>query len=207
MAQNLIEFLSDLNEEKVMALVEERIKAGEDPMVILDEAKKGMEIVGERFETGKYFLGELIYSGDILKKVSQLIKPYLQQNPEESPCGVVIMGTVAGDLHDIGKNILVSLLEANGFKVYDLGVDVSPERFVEKLKETGASIVGLSALLTSAIGSMKNTVETIRNSSVGDVKIMIGGAPTDQEVKQYTGADAWGRSAQDGVTIAKQWIA
>lgn len=207
MAEKLIEYLADLNEEKVLALVDERIKAGTDPLSILDEARKGMEIVGERFEKGDYFLGELVYSGDILKQVSQLVKPYLKQNPEESPRGLVIMGSVAGDLHDIGKNILISLLEANGFKVYDLGVDVPPSKFAEKIQETGATIVGLSALLTAAIDSMKNTVETIRKASAGDIKIMIGGAPTDEEARRYTGADAWGRSAQDGVMIAKQWTA
>lgn len=205
MADNLIESLADLKEEVVITLVEKRIMAGEDPLSILEDARKGMELVGEKFEKGDFFLGELVYSGDIFKQVSRMIKPYLQHNHQDDHRGNVIMGTVAGDLHDIGKNILISLLEANGFQVHDLGVDVPPEKFVEKIKETGATIVGLSALLTAAIDSMKMTVETIRKAPIGNIQIMIGGAPTDEEAKQYTGADAWGRSAQDGVTIAKQW--
>jgi methanogenic corrinoid protein MtbC1 len=207
MAGSLVDALADLNEKSALALAEEKLKAGDDPLSILDEARKGMEIVGERFEKGEYYLGELVYSGDILKQISQLVKPHLQKQADEKPRGVVIMGSVAGDLHDIGKNIVCFLLEANGFKVYDLGVDIPPAKFVEKIKETGATIVGLSGLLTAAIDSMKTTVDAIRKGQVGDVKIMIGGAPTDEEAKSYTGADGWGRDALDGVAIAKEWSA
>lgn len=206
MAENLVDALADLNEKAVLAEVERRINSGEDPLAVLNEARQGMEIVGQKFEKGEYFLGELVYSGEILKSVSKIIKPKLQQEAKVNAQNVVIIGTVAGDLHDIGKNIVIFLLEANGFKVYDLGVDVPPRQFVEKVKETGASIVGLSGLLTAAIESMKKTVEVIK-ADAENVKIMIGGAAVDEEAKKYSGADAYGRDALDGVVIAKKWAA
>lgn len=207
MAGSLADALAGLDEKSALALVEEKLKAGIDPLLILDEARQGMEVVGSKFEKGDYFLGELVYSGEILKQISKLVKPHLLADSGKEPQGVIVIGSVSGDLHDIGKNIVTFLLEANGFKVYDLGVDVPPEKFVEKIRETGAKIVGLSGLLTAAIDSMKNTVEAIRNEQSVDVKIMIGGAPTDEEAKRYTGADAWGRDALDGVSLAKKWIA
>lgn len=205
MKVNLVEAIASLNEKEVLAEVEKRLKSGEDPNNILAEAKNGVEIVGKKFEKGDYFLGELVYSGEILKEIAKLIKPKMEKTSKETQIGTVVMGSVAGDLHDIGKNIVIFLLETNGFKVYDLGVDVPAEKFVEKIKETGADIVGLSGLLTVAIDSMKNTIQTIKDSGSNKVRIMIGGAPIDEDAKEYTGADAWGRDAFEGVTIAKKW--
>lgn len=205
MAVNLAEALAALDEEKVLAEVKKRTEGGEEPLTILEEARQGMEIVGDKFSSGEYYLGELIYSGEILKQVSALIAPKLRETSAGTSQGSVVIGTVAGDIHDIGKNIVIALLEANGFKVFDLGVDVPPLNFVESIKETGAPIVGLSALLTASIEAIKETVEEIRKAYDGKVKIMIGGAPIDEEVKNYTGADAWCKDAVEGVNTAKKW--
>ncbi len=205
MAGDLVEALSDLEEERAVALLAERIKAGEDVLALLEEARRGMEIVGERFEKGEYYLSELIYAGEILKRMSESLKEHLPKTSSQRSENVVVMATVRGDVHDIGKNIVIALLEASGFPVIDLGTNVPPEDIIEKLRETGSGMVGLSALLTTAIDSMKETVKAIREAGLGEVKIMIGGAPIDDEARSYTGADAWGRTAQDGVSIVKRW--
>jgi len=202
---SLVEALKDLNEQEVLKIVEKRLHNNEDPLKILNDARKGMEIVGDKFESGEYYLGELVYSGEILKQVSKVIKPRLQQESGGKSTGTVVIGSVAGDLHDIGKNIVTFLLEANGFEVHDLGVDVPPQKFVEKIRETNAKIVGLSGLLTATIDSMKSTVEVIKSSDLDDVKVIIGGAPVDENTRQYTGADAYGKDALDGVSKAKKW--
>ena len=120
--------------------------------------------------------------------------------------GKVIIGTVAGDIHDIGKDIVAFMLDVNGFEVYDLGVDVPIEKFVEKIKETGAKVVGLSGFLTLAYESMKDTVKAIQAAGLDDVKIMIGGGQITEEIMKYTGADAYGKDAMTGVALAKEWL-
>lgn len=205
METGLVKALKDLNEQEVLKMVEKRLNNDENPLTILNDARKGMEMVGDKFESGEYYLGELVYSGEILKQVSKVIKPRLQQETGGKNIGTVVIGSVAGDLHDIGKNIVTFLLEANGFEVHDLGVDVSPQKFVEKIRETNAKIVGLSGLLTATIDSMKSTVEVIKGSDLNGVKIIIGGAPVDENTRQYTGADAYGKDALDGVTKVKNW--
>lgn len=205
MVGDLAGALAALDEAKALAIVEERLRAGEDPLSMMEEIRRGMEIVGAQFAEGEYFLSELVYAGELLKRLTEMIKPKLRQTIEGDSRDTVVMATVWGDIHDIGKNIVVALLEANGFKVKDLGVNVPPEKIIEHVRETDAGIVGLSALLTTAIDAMKNTVDAIRQAGLADVKIMIGGAPVDEEARGYTGADAWGRTAQDGVMLAKRW--
>jgi 5-methyltetrahydrofolate--homocysteine methyltransferase len=206
MAEDLVNTLADLKEQEAIRIVEDRLGAGEDPLKILGDARKGMEIVGNRFASNEYFIPDLVYSGEILKSVSELVKPKLTTTGESKKLGKIVFGTVAGDIHDIGKDIVVFMLDVNGFEVHDLGVDVPVHKFVDKIKETGAPIVGLSGFLTLAFDSMKETVEAMKAAGLRDkVKIMIGGGQITEEVKTYTGADAYGKDAMAGVTLAKKW--
>jgi methanogenic corrinoid protein MtbC1 len=206
MAKDLVKTLADLKEQEVIRIVEDRLKAKEDPLKILEDARKGMEIVGQRFASSEYFIPDLVYSGEILKRVTEMVKPKLTKAGESKKLGKVVFGTVAGDIHDIGKDIVVFMLDVNGFEVYDLGVDVPAQKFVEKIKETGAPIVGLSGFLTLAFDSMKQTVEAIKAAGLRDrAKVMIGGGQITEEVREYTGADAYGKDAVAGVTLAKKW--
>jgi len=207
MAKDLVNTLADLKEQEAIKIVKDRLSAGEDPLKIMEDARKGMEIVGKRFSDSEYFIPDLVYSGEILKAVTELVKPKLTKAAESKKLGKVVFGTVAGDIHDIGKDIVVFMLDVNGFEVHDLGVDVPVQKFVDKIKETGASIVGLSGFLALAFDSMKETVEAIKAAGLRDkVKVMIGGGQMSDEIKNYTGADAYGKDAMAGVTLAKKWI-
>lgn len=206
MAKDLVNTLADLKEEEALRIVEEKLRAGEDPLKILGDARGGMEIVGKRFANSEYFIPDLVYSGEILKEITDLVRPKLTKAAEVKRLGKVVFGTVAGDIHDIGKDIVVFMLDVNGFEVYDLGVDVPAQKFVEKVKESGAPIVGLSGFLTLAFDSMKETIEAIKAAGLRDgVKIMIGGGQISEEIRKYTGADAFGKDAMTGVTLAKKW--
>jgi methanogenic corrinoid protein MtbC1 len=206
MAKDLSKALADLKEDEALAIVQEKLNAGADPMGILDEARRGMEVVGSRFAKSEYFIPDLVYSGEILKKVNELVKPKLVEGTGEKKGGKVIIGTVAGDIHDIGKDIVVFMLDVNGFDVIDLGVDVPIQKFVDTIKESGAPIVGLSGFLTLAYDAMKHTIEAIKAAGLRDnTKIMIGGGQITDEIMKYTGADAYGKDAVVGVSLAKKW--
>jgi methanogenic corrinoid protein MtbC1 len=206
MAEYLVSMLADLREEEALKIVEDRLGAGEEPLKILEDARRALEIVGERFATGEYFIPDLVYSGEILKSINEMVKPKLARAGEAKRVGKVVFGTVAGDIHDIGKNIVVFMLDVNGFEVYDLGVDVPAQKFVDKIKESGAPIVGLSGFLSLAFDSMKETIEALKAAGLRDrVKVMIGGGQISEEIKKYTGADAYGQDAMAGVTLAKKW--
>ena len=207
MAEDLVNTLADLKEEEAIKLTKDRMGTSEDPLKILDDARRGMEIVGKRFAHSKYFIPDLVYAGEILREITDLVRPKLSTSAEIKRLGKVIMGTVAGDIHDIGKDIVVFMLDVNGFEVYDLGVDVPVQKFVEKIRESSAPIVGLSGFLTLAFDSMKKTVEAITAAGLRDkVKIMIGGGQVDEEIRKYTGADAYGKDAMAGVSFAKKWV-
>jgi len=207
MSTNLVSLLSDLKEEEALELAQVRLDRGDDPVAILDDAKKGLEIVGKRFEQGTYFIPDLLYSGEILKGISAIVKPSLAGSAGGEKIGKFILGTVAGDIHDIGKDIVRFMLDINGFEVHDLGVDVPAQRFVEAIRETEAPIVGLSGFLTLAFDSMRETVEAIRLAGLRDkVKILIGGFPVDEEVRAYTGADAFGKDATQAVSLSKAYL-
>ena len=195
MANDLTTALADLQEQEALSIVEERLAKGDDPFKILEEANS------------EYFIPDLLYSGEILKGVSELVKPKITQEGEVKKIGKVVFGTVAGDIHDIAKDIVVFMLDINGFEVYDLGIDVPKEKFVEKIKETGAPVVGLSGFLTLAYDSMKETVEAIKEAGIRDkVKVMIGGGQITEDIMKYAGADAYGKDAMDAVKFSKQWI-
>jgi len=207
MAKDLCKTLADLKEDEALAIVQEKLNAGADPMGILDDTSRAMEIVGNRFSKSEYFIPDLVYSGEILKKINELVKPKLVKEEAAKTGGKVIIGTVAGDIHDIGKDIVAFMLDVNGFDVIDLGVDVSAQKFVDKIKETSAPVIGLSGFLTLAYDSMKQTIEAIQAAGLRDnTKIMIGGGQMSDEIKKYTGADAYGKDAMVGVSLAKQWV-
>jgi len=207
MSGELMKAIAELEEKEALKLTKEKLDRGEQPRLILDESRSGMEIVGKRFSEGTYFLPELIFSAEIFKEITEIVKPRLKKDVQTKRLGKVIIGTVSGDIHDIGKDIVVFMLDVNGFEVYDLGVDVPPKKFAEKIKETSAPIVGLSGFLTLAFDSMKETVDVIKTDGLRDkVKIMIGGGQIDEEIKRYTGADAYGKDAMVAVSLAKAWL-
>lgn len=207
MSGDLVSLLADLKDKEVLELVKQRLDAGEDPLKILEDSRKGMEVVGKRFADDEYFLPELVFSGDLLKQVTEMVKPHLKQAVETKKLGKVVIGTVAGDIHDIGLNIVGFMLDVNSFEVYNLGVDVPIENFINKMKETGAPILGLSGFLTPAFDAMKETVEAIESAGMRDkVKIMIGGGQLDEDVRKYAKADAYGKNAMAAVALAKGWI-
>ena len=197
-----------MKEKEALAMVQERLDSGDDPMAILDDARTAMEVVGKRFEENTYFIPDLVYSGEILKTISEIIKPLLVEEEKESEkLGKVLIGTVAGDIHDIGKNIVLFLLEVNGFEVKDVGVDVPVKKFVEAIKEFEPDVVGLSCLLTVAFDAMKDTITAIQEAGLRDkVKIMIGGGVVDQNLVPYVGADAFEQYASGAVTLSKKWL-
>jgi 5-methyltetrahydrofolate--homocysteine methyltransferase len=207
MEGELINLIADLKEKETLAMVKEKMSQGADPLSLLDDTRKAMEIVGKRFESGDYFLPDLIMAGAIIGEISKIIKPHIQKERTETKKGKVIIGTVAGDIHDIGKDIVVFMLDVNGYDVVDLGIDVPVDTFVSKIKEVNSPVVGLSGFLTLAFDSMKKTVEAIEKAGLRQgVKIMIGGGQIDEEVRKYVKADAYGKDAVAAVTLCRQWI-
>ncbi len=199
--------LIELEEQQVAAMVAQQLSAGTPPLTILDEMRRGMTEIGDRFASGTYFLTDLIMAAEIFGKVMKEVEPRLTGD-RGGAAGDVVFATVKGDVHDIGKNIVVAMLRGADFRVHDLGVDVPPERIVEKLKETHAGVLGLSALLTTSFDSMKATVEAMRQAGLRDrVKVMVGGGPVDERVRAYVGADACGHDAQQAVSLARQFAA
>jgi len=202
----LAEALANLEEDKVNGMVKKRLDAGEDPLSILDECRQGMDIVGDRYKAGDYFLSELIVSGEIFKESMKLIEPNLKAGQDSAQAIKVVLGTVKGDIHNIGKDIVAILLKGAGFEVYDLGIDVPPQAFVDKLKETGANILGMSGLLTPSFDSMKETVESVKEAGLRDkVKIVVGGGIVTEIVKRHTGADAFTDDGLEGLEMCKRF--
>ena len=208
MSADYINLLADLKEEEVLKATKARLDAGEEPMNILNDSREGMGIVGKRFADGEYFLPELVFSGELLKLVTEMVKPHLKEaSGDTKKLGKVVIGTVAGDIHDIGLNIVEFMLDVNGFDVTNLGVDVPIEKFVQAMKDTKAPVLGLSGFLTPAFDAMKDTVEALEKEGLRkDIKIMIGGGQMDDEVKKYAKADAYGKDAMAAVALAKQWF-
>ena len=208
MTENLVKALSELKEKETLEIVQSRLNSGEDPFQILNEAREAVEIVGKRFENGTYFIPDLVYSGEILRSVSEMVKPKMKKEAEGKRLGKVVIGTVKGDVHDIGKNIVTFMLDVNGFEVHDLGIDVPAEKFIEKINETHAPVVGLSGFLTVAFDAMKDTIEAIDKAGLRDkVKIIIGGGNINEDIKNYAGADAYGVDAMAAVSFANKVMA
>ena len=205
MLQDLIDAITEMREEDALTITQATLEAGTNPMEVLDACREAMEIIGKRFETGESFIPELIMAGETLTQISNIVKPRMKQAAEQHKLGKVVIGTVQGDIHDIAKDIVAFMLDINGFEVTNLGVDVPPARFVQAVKETGARIVGLSGFLTLAFDPMKETVAAIRAAGLNEVKIMIGGGQIDDQIRRYTGADAYGKDAMAAVALAKSW--
>ncbi|MFX0069549.1 MAG: B12-binding domain-containing protein [Candidatus Hermodarchaeota archaeon] len=207
MSDVLIDLIVDLNENEVIELVKKKIDEGENPLKILDQVRIAMSKIGKKFESKEFFLPDLIMSGEILRQITEILEPKLKTNAKVEKLGRIILGTVSGDIHDIGKDIVKFMLETNGFDVYDLGVDVSKEKFVEKAKEINAEIIALSGFLTLAYDSMKETIEEIEKAGLREkTKIMIGGGQIDEKIRNYVDADAYGKDAVEAVSIAKKWV-
>jgi 5-methyltetrahydrofolate--homocysteine methyltransferase len=205
----LIELIADMKEEEALALASEMLGSGYDPLALLDHCRKAMEIVGQRFEAGEYFLPELMLAGEMLTQIGSEAKPLIKDSEsgaERSTKGTVIIATVHGDLHDIGKNIVTFMLDINGYTVVDLGIDVPVDTIVDSIKEHKPAVVGLSGFLTLAFDSMKKTIDAIEAAGLREpMKIMIGGGQVDDNVKDYTGADAFGLNAMDAVSLCGGW--
>ena len=207
MDQKLIDLMADLKEEETLGRVQELVAAKTDPLEILAAARAAMEIVGKRFETYEYFIPDLVMAGEILTAISAIVKPLLTQGEEGPKKGRVLIATVEGDIHDIGKDIVVFMLEVSGYEVLDLGIDVPIETVVEKTREFQPRVVGLSAFLTLAFDSMKQTIEALEAAGLRkNLKIMIGGGQIDEEIRHYVKADAYGRDAIAAVNLCKEWI-
>lgn len=207
--QHIIDALADLDEGALLEGVKEAVEKkpnAEEAQVIVDACAKGMEKVGDYFEEGEYFVGDLIYAADILKNAMEIIKPCIGAGGR-NVIGKLVIGSAPGDLHDIGKNIFISMMEAAGFKVFDLGVDVAPEKFVEKVKEVKPHIVGISGLLTLSLDTMGDVISALKNSGLREgVKVMIGGNPVSEAVQKRVGADAHSTNAASGVKQCKEWV-
>lgn len=207
MSKELVNAIADMREKEALKLVKEMVEAGSEPMAILDAAREAMEIVGQRYEEETYFLPELLLAGVMLSQITDIVKPALAKLPEIERHGKVVIGTVKGDIHDIGKNIVTFMLDVNGFDVLDLGVDISPQKFVEAIRDFQPQVVGLSGFLSLAFDAMKETVEVIKIAGLRDeVKIMVGGGQVSEQISKYAGADAYGKDAMAGVSLAKQWV-
>ena len=197
--------LANLEEDKVSQLIKKELASGKEGMAVLAELRKGMDEVGQRYKKGEYFLSELIVSGEIFKESMKMLEPALTKDGGGPTTGIVI-GTVKGDIHNIGKDIVVTMLKGAGFEVYDLGIDVPVKVFVDKVVETKAKVVGMSGLLTPSFESMKQTVDALKEAGLRDkVKIIIGGGVVTELVKRHTGADAFTDDAMEGLEIIGKW--
>jgi len=202
--------LGDLEEDKVEALLDELIAenpTAEETQLVVEACQQGMEIVGDNFETGEYFVGDLMYAAQILTNSLAKLKPLMSADAGQAAKGVIVLGTVAGDIHDIGKNIYKALSEAAGFTVIDIGIDQPAAAFIDAIKTNEPQIVGLSGVLTLSIASMKDIIDTIKEAGLRDsVKVMIGGNAVSAETCEYVGADYWSKNAAASVRKGLEYV-
>jgi len=207
MFDELIDAVTNMKEADALRITQELLDNDADPVGVLDACTQAMEAVGEKFEAGVYFLPELMMAGEMLKQISGKVKPMIQSKGDSGKSGKVLIGTVMGDIHDIGKDIVTFLLDVNGFDVKDIGIDVPPETFVKEIREFKPQVVGMSGLLTLAYDAMKDTVGAIREAGLrDDVKIIIGGGQMSPKIAEYAGADTCAKDAMDGINQIKKWI-
>lgn len=202
LTDKLASAIAELEDDQVVSIIKERLDAGVSPLEIVGKLQEGMTEVGNRFEAGEYFLSELIMAGEIMKEAMEELEPHLRGKEQEYK-GNIVIGTVKGDVHDLGKNIVVMLLQGAGYNVIDLGVDVPAEKFIAAIKESKAPLVGMSVLLTACQDGMKDIISQIRAEGL-DTKIIIGGNYVDEMVRKHVGADFVGTNASDAVKIANQ---
>lgn len=207
MSKELVNAIVNMQEKDALAITIDLLANGVAPAEILDSCREAMDVIGSRFECGESFIPELILAGEMLAQISGVVKPRMSGEKAQKKIGKVVIGTVRGDIHDIAKDLVAFLLDVNGFEVYDVGVDIPPEKFIDKVKEVNAPILGLSGFLTLALQPMKETVELLSVAGLrGKVRVMIGGGPIDEHARQFTGADAWGKDAMAAVRIAREWL-
>ena len=208
--RQLVEWLADMQEDDALELAKRMLSEdGANPLRVLELCRNAMEIVGKRFEEGEYFLPELVLAGEMLDTIGKIAKPLIASAPGEEPkkLGKILIGTVQGDLHDIGKNIVTFMLDVNGFEVKDIGVDVPAKTFIAEIDAFRPDVVGLSGFLTLAFNSMKETIAAFESAGLREkFKIMIGGGQIDETVRAYTGADAFGVNAIEAVALCKTWL-
>jgi methanogenic corrinoid protein MtbC1 len=200
--------LRDLeNSNKMKQLINNAILRGVSAVEIIEKGlRRGLELIGQKYEAGEYFLSELLYAGSIMNDAIEILRPYLEREKIIKK-GIIVLGTVRGDIHDIGKNIFKMFAEAAGFEVHDLGVDVDPNAFVKALKETGAKILAMSALLTTTILEMKTVIEHLKQAGIrSNVKVLLGGNAVTKEFAKEIGADAAALDAVEGVKICNEWV-
>lgn len=203
----LTKTMGELEEDQVLEMLKEFMENNPTEAEALEAVgacQAGMAIVGELFENGEYFVGDLIFAGELLTEAVNILKPALGSG-ESTIIGTILLGTVHGDLHDIGKNIFKSMSEAVGFEVVDIGIDVAVEEFVAKAQDVKPQIIGMSGVLTLAIDSMKDTVEALKAAGV-EAKIIIGGNPVTKEACEFVGADSFTTNAAEGVKICQSWV-
>ncbi len=201
----LTQAMGELDEDTVKEILEQVVAEGADANKAMEACQKGMDIVGNLFESGEYFVGDLIYAGELMTDAVVILKDSLVSGEATGPKTKMILCTVKDDLHDIGKNIVRSMLEAGGFEVLDLGIDVPAQKVVDTVKAEGIKIVALSGVLTLALDSMKATVAALKEAGLADVKVIIGGAPVGEAACVNIGADAWAHSPQKTVQVCKAW--
>ncbi len=209
-AVDLIESIANLDEDTALAIVQSRVSAGDDPLDIIQQCEHGMREVGLRYANRKYYLAGLIMGGEIFREVVEIVEPLLPEKATSQSLGTVVLGTVQGDIHDLGKSFLTILLRCHGFTVHDLGVDVSPEDFIKAMIEYRPDVIGLSAVLTTVLDSMRLTVARLR-ASVPDGRptppIVIGGSMVSEQVRAHVGADYWSEDAMSGVRLCEELVA
>ena len=203
--EKLAAAMGELDEDTVKELLE-AIASPEDANKAMEACQAGMNEVGRLFEEGEYFVGDLIYAGELMTDAVEVLKPFLTSG-DSSAKAKMILCTVKDDLHDIGKNIVRSMLEAGGFEVIDLGIDVPAEKVIEMVKAENIKIVALSGVLTLALDSMKNTIAAIKAAGLTDVKVIVGGCPVTEEAANAMGADEWAYSPQKTVKVCSAWAA
>jgi len=206
--QQLVNLLADMNEDEGLALAKRMLlEENADPVRVLGLCRTAMDVVGKRFEEGEYFLPELVLAGEMLDQIGAIAKPLIKTGgPAEQKLGRVLIGTVHGDLHDIGKNIVSFMLDINGFEVRDIGVNVTTAKFIDEINSFKPDVVGLSGFLTLAFDSMKETINALESAGLRNrFKIMIGGGQMDESVRAFTGADAFGVNAVEAISLCKQW--
>ena len=207
MTDELRDALVDLREDQALALVDSLLTGGTDPTDVLADCQYAMDVIGDRFARGEAFIPELMMAGEIMQTIAGKLKPYLGTAATKQSLGAVVLGSAAGDIHDIGKDIVGTMLDIAGFDVVNLGVDVPASKFVAAAQDSSAGVIAVSCLLTSAFEAMKQTVAAVDEAGLRPaVRVMIGGAPVNETICEYTGADGWGKDAVEAVELAKKWI-
>jgi methylmalonyl-CoA mutase cobalamin-binding domain/chain len=207
MSDALAMALVELKRDEVLGAVKDKAESGDDPLKILEECRRGMTIVGDRFQSGEFYLAEMMLAAEIFKGVVSILDPHMEKVRPPKPLGKVVLATLKGDIHDLGKDIVATLLRARGFEVHDLGVDVLPAVVLDKVKEVNPDFVGFSALITSAFASMKEASELLVESGLREkCKLMVGGGVTTPAVKEHIGADFQTLDAMEGVSYCLKEI-